>query len=298
MQHEKKVIVVTGPTAVGKTATTVQLSKKLNCSIINADARQFYQELSIGTAKPTVEEMNGVKHYFIDSHTVENPLSAGHFEREALPVLLQCLEKDGCVIVTGGSGLFIQALVEGTHQLPTDSNIRKELEEKLKKHGLNVLQNQLAALDEQTYQSIDIQNPTRVIRAIELNLITGKSVAQLQQDRKPRQRSFTLNYFVLNRPREVLYQRINERVLQMMDKGLVKEVQKNIAYRNLQSLNTVGYKELFNYIDGDISLQEAIEQIQQNTRRYAKRQLTWFRRIDGALWLHPDEAIQKILETI
>jgi tRNA dimethylallyltransferase len=290
----KRVIVVAGPTAVGKTAVSIQLAKKLNCDIINADSRQFYKELSIGTAKPSQEEMDGVQHYFIDSHSIHEPLTAGQFEKEAYPILNSCLDKDNCVIVTGGSGLFIQALVEGTHQLPTDNAIRAKLTGTLEKNGLETLQQELKILDPDAFENIDISNPARVIRALELNTLTGKTLNDLKRTKKPRKQDFIVDYFVLQLPREVLYQRINDRVIQMVEHGLLIEAENVLPYKHLQSLNTVGYKELFPYFEGKITLSDAIAQIQQNTRRYAKRQLTWFRRVKDVKWLAPADAVETI----
>ena len=291
----KRVIVIAGPTAVGKTAVAIQLAKKLNCEIINADSRQFYKELSIGTAKPSQEEMEGVTHHFINSHSIHEPLTAGQFEKEAWPVLNACLAKDNCVIVTGGSGLFIQALVEGTHQLPTDKAIRTELENKLAKLGLIALQEELKVIDSNAFENIDINNPARVIRALELNKLTGKPLDDLKRAKKPRKRDFIVDYYVLELPRAILYQRINDRVMKMVEQGLLFEVESVLPYKHLQSLNTVGYKELIPYFEGLISLDDAIAQIQQNTRRYAKRQLTWFRRLENAKWIAPSEAEKIIL---
>jgi tRNA dimethylallyltransferase len=291
----KRVIVIAGPTAVGKTAVAIQLAKKLNCEIINADSRQFYKELIIGTAKPSQEEMEGVTHHFINSHSIHEPLTAGQFEKEAWPVLNACLAKHNRVIVTGGSGLFIQALVEGTHQLPTDKAIRAELESKLAKLGLIVLQEELKAIDYKAFENIDVNNPARVIRALELNKLTGKKLDDLKRVKKPRKQDFIVDYYVLELPRAILYQRINDRVMKMVEQGLLIEVESVLPYKHLQSLNTVGYKELIPYFEGLISLDDAIAQIQQNTRRYAKRQLTWFRRVENAKWIAPSEAEKIIL---
>lgn len=292
----KKIIVIAGPTASGKTSLAVALAKQLKCSIISADSRQFYQELSIGTAKPTPEEMDGVPHYFIDSHSVENPVSAGQFEKQALNKVEELFESDDTVIIVGGSGMFINALIYGTDQLPHDPEIRDFWNQQLEEKGIEFLQDKLKEVDLAYYNEADIKNPVRLIRALEIHKITGEPFSKLrkQNSKTPR---FETHYFVIDHPREELYSRINQRVEIMIENGLVEEVKANKQFRNLQTLNTVGYKEIFEFLDGDISKERAIELIQQNTRRYAKRQLTWFRKVDDAIWIKP-AATEELVKTI
>jgi tRNA dimethylallyltransferase len=289
-----KLIVIAGPTASGKTAIAIELAKKLKTEIISADSRQFYKELSIGTAKPNAKEMQGVKHHFIDSHTIKEPLSVVHFENEALELLEILFQKHKTVICVGGSGMFLKAITEGTHQFPHDSEVQEQLQKEMNNKGLTFLQEKLKFLDAETYASIDIENPARVIRALEICMLSNKKLSQLKKEKK-KKRKFESTYYILDHPRDILYERINQRVDNMVENGLLEEVQKLQPFKQLQSLNTVGYKELFRYLDDKISFEEAIRLIKRNTRRYAKRQLTWFRGVENAKWIHPPFAVEKFL---
>ncbi|PWH86067.1 tRNA (adenosine(37)-N6)-dimethylallyltransferase MiaA [Brumimicrobium oceani] len=296
----KKIIVIAGPTASGKTSLAVALAKQLNCSIISADSRQFYKELSIGTAKPSEEEMEGIPHYFIDSHSVEHPLSAGQFEKQALERVKNLFESDDTIIIVGGSGMFINALIYGTDQLPHNPEIRDFWNQELEEKGIEFLQEKLKTVDLAYYNEADIKNPVRLIRALEIFEITGQPFSQLRKQNVKTPR-FPTYYFVINHPREELYNRINQRVEIMIANGLIDEVKNNIQHRSLQTLNTVGYKEVFEYLDGEISKERAIALIQQNTRRYAKRQLTWFRKEDSAHWISPtttENMVKDIISTL
>lgn len=294
-----KLIVIAGPTASGKTSLAVALAHQLNCPIISADSRQFYKELAIGTAKPTADEMEGVPHYFVDSHSIHHPISAGEYERIALQKVEELFQQHKHLVIVGGSGMFIDALIYGTNQLPHSPQLREKWNEIYQEKGLDFLQEKLKEADLEYYKTVDLQNPVRLIRALEIIELTGQSYSSLRnQDKKPR---FPTAYFVLDHPREILYERINQRVYQMIDNGLIEEAKKEINNRHLQSLNTVGYKEVFQYLEGEIDKERAIELIQQNTRRYAKRQLTWFRKTKEAVWIQPTDlkkAIQTILNTI
>lgn len=281
-------IVIAGPTASGKTSLAVALAKHLNCPILSADSRQFYREMSLGTAKPSVEEQEGVKHYFIDSHSIHKPLSAGEFERESLDLLTTLFKKHEYAIVVGGSGLFIDALVFGTDQFPHEPSIREEYNELFEKEGISALQNKLRTLDPAYYNEVDVQNPMRLIRALEVIHLTGEKYSMLRGKQK-NIRFFQTHYFVIQHERDILYDRINQRVDEMVEKGLVEEVKSLLPYKHLQTLNTVGYKELFAHLAGEYDLARAIELIKRNTRRYAKRQLTWFRRNESAQWIPFDE---------
>ncbi len=240
--------------------------------------------MSMGTAKPTNEEQDGVKHYFIDSHSVEEPLSSGKYEKVALDVLTDVYKTHDYAILVGGSGMFINALLYGTDQIPQDSNIREELNQLYKKEGLEVLLSELKEKDNTYYNSVDQQNPVRIIRALEVIRITGQPFSAQRQG-EVKQRPFDAKYFVLDHDREALYKRINKRVDLMMDAGLLDEVKSLQRFKNEQPLNTVGYIELFDHLSGEYDINRAVELIKRNTRRYAKRQLTWFRRDKNAIWI-------------
>lgn len=260
---------------MGKTNLSVELAQELNCSIISADARQFYREMSVGTAKPTVQEMRGVTHHFVNSHSVEFPLTASSFEKEFLELVINSEEQT--MILTGGSGLFVKAALEGLQPIPSDENIRREIQETFNYGGLEPLLEALKKVDSTTYGRVDRENPHRVIRALEVFKVSGKSMSWWIENSKAAPRPFDARVFVLERDREELYSRINKRVLEMVDAGLEQEVKHLAPYQLLQPLKTVGYQEWWPYFKGEISREEVIHQIQQNSRRYAKRQLTWLR---------------------
>ncbi len=281
---QQNIIVIAGPTASGKTSLSVALAKALKCPIISADSRQFYKEMSIGTAKPTRKEMQGVRHYFIDSHSIEEPLSAGTFERLALQRLEKLFKKNEYVILVGGSGMFIDALIYGTDQLPHSEEVRLELNAFYNANGLEGLQEQLREKDPAYYEEVDKNNPVRLIRALEVISITGTPFSQLRSRSKKR-RPFQTHYFAIDVPRDILYDRINQRVLDMIDQGLEDEARLLFAKKEYTALNTVGYKEFFQYFNDEIDRSTMIALIQRNTRRYAKRQLTWFRRNPLIHWI-------------
>ena len=283
----KKLIVIAGPTASGKTSLAVELAKQLDTAIISADSRQFYKELSIGTAKPTAEEMQGITHYFVDSHSVTEPLTAGQYEIQALAVVEELFKTKEEIIVVGGSGLFINALIYGTDQLPHEPAVREKWNQIHQEKGIEFLQEHLREVDLEFYNKVDTKNAVRLIRAIEIFEITGIPYSQ-QREMADDTYRFETEYFVIDHPREILYDRINRRVDIMVENGLFQEVENNIQYKELQSLNTVGYKEVFSLLAGEIDKERAIELIKQNSRRYAKRQLTWFRREKNAHWISYD----------
>ncbi|MBK6752785.1 MAG: tRNA (adenosine(37)-N6)-dimethylallyltransferase MiaA [Flavobacteriales bacterium] len=273
-------IVVGGPTAVGKTTVAVQLAQHLGTEVISADARQFYHQLRIGAALPTPEEMMGVKHHFIGQLDLHESMSAGAYERAALPVVLDLLHRYGTAILVGGSGLYIDALLTGLDPLPpSDPELRRNLLQRMEAEGLPALVAQLATLDPAAHATIDRQNPQRVLRALEVCLATGTPFSAYHA-RTPKARPWRTVKLALEVPREDLYARIDQRVARMMEQGLLEEARALLPYRHLNALNTVGYKELFDHFDGRTALQEAITLIQQHTRNYAKRQMTWLRR-DG-----------------
>ncbi len=294
---KKQLIVIEGPTASGKTGVSVELAQQLKTVILSADSRQFYKEIAIGTAKPTKEEQQGVKHYFIDSHSLKDEVSSAQFEKEALQVLEKEFENHEKIILVGGSGMFIDALCVGLDKIPSSKKVREQIQQEFEKNGLSPLLSELKEKDEEYFNQVDQQNPMRIIRAIEAIRISGKKYSELRQD-KPSPRPFEIIRFVLNHPREILYDRINQRVDIMIKEGLIAEAQNVQHYRNLSSLNTVGYKELFDYFDGNISQNRAIELIKQNSRRYAKRQITWFKRHSEAIWIDyssVEQVVRKIL---
>lgn len=288
-------IVIEGPTASGKTALGVALAKQYNSVVLSADSRQFYRELAIGTAKPLPEEQDGVAHYFVDSHSILDPVTSAQYEQEALTVLDQVFQTHPIVFLVGGSGMFIDALCHGLDPIPHDDKLRSEITELYQTQGIEVLQEEVKRLDPEYYAQMDVQNPVRLIRALEVIRLTGSTFSS-QREKKQAPRSFDFQKFVIDLPREVLYERINRRVDIMMEQGLYDEVKAVYDLKHLQSLNTVGYSELFSEMDGTISLPDAIALIKQNTRRYAKRQLTWFRKDPSAIWLSTQERSEQIAQ--
>jgi tRNA dimethylallyltransferase len=284
MEQKQKLIVIQGPTASGKTSLAIALAKHWNSIIFSADSRQFYKEIGIGTAKPDRIEQAGIKHFFIDSHSIEEELTAAQYAQQALPLLNEQFKLYPIIILVGGSGLFIDALCNGLDNIPTSESLKLELTQTFEKEGLEVLLQELKAKDPDFYDRIDKQNPMRVIRAIEAIRLSNKTHAELRTASKIKH-SFDITRFVLDHPREVLYERINQRVDLMIENGLIDEVKSVYKFKELKSLKTVGYSEIFDYIDQKISLDQAIDSIKQNTRRYAKRQLTWFRKNTENIWL-------------
>jgi tRNA dimethylallyltransferase len=285
----KYLIVVAGPTAIGKTELAIKLAKELNTVVISADSRQFYKEMSIGTAKPHYTELQNVKHYFIDCISVKEELNAGTFEKQVLKLLDELFILHKQVILVGGSGMYINSIVNGVDELPEkNETIRSHLNKEYEERGLYFIQEKLKELDLEYYNQVDIQNPQRIIRAIEICLITGKKYSELRKNTH-KNRPFVSIKMALNMERDKLYERINLRVDKMMNNGLLDEVIELLPYKNLNALNTVGYKELFDYIEGKLKLEEAVELIKKNSRNYAKRQLTWFRKDNEYMWFNPNQ---------
>lgn len=285
----KTLIIIAGPTAIGKTALAIRLAQHFNTEIISADSRQFYKEMAIGTAKPDPEELNAVKHHFIDSHSVTDTFTAGNFEKETLKVLESLFKKHDQVIMAGGSGLFINAICNGFDELPVATHeTRMQLNKDLEIHGIEYLQEKLRATDPVYFAEVDINNPQRLIRALEVYQTTGRAFSSYRTKGR-KSRPFNIISIALNTDREKLYKRINSRVDQMISSGLVDEVKGLLKYRHLNALQTVGYSEIFDYLDGKCSLEEAIEKIKQNTRRFAKRQITWFKKSDDIKWFDPSD---------
>ncbi len=287
--NAKRLIVVVGPTAVGKTTMGIALAKHFKTEIISADSRQFYREMSIGTAKPDVNELTEVRHHFIDSHTIEEEYSAGDFERDVLSLLDMLFEKQDVVVMVGGSGLFVRAVCEGLDTLPkAPTVVRERLNDIFEREGLEPLQQKLKEIDPDYYRHADIQNPQRVIRALEVYEATGQPFSSYRV-REMVKRPFEIVTIGLNMERQKLYGRINLRVDMMIEMGLVDEVRSLLPYRSKPALLTVGYAEIFDFIDGEISLEEAISRIKQNSRRYAKRQITWFKKYGDTVWFEPED---------
>ena len=288
-QNLKTLIVIVGPTAIGKTALAIEVANKFNTEIISADSRQFYKEMEIGTAKPDVNELKAAKHHFINSHSVNQLFSTGDFEVEALKTIDQVFNDHEVAIMVGGSGLYINAVVNGLDEMPEiDLNIREQLNKQFEQEGLLSIQNQLEKHDPEYFKKVDQHNPQRMIRGLEVFLSTGKKLSSMLSATK-KERPFNIIKIGLNTDRFKLYDRINSRVDKMMDLGLVEEVKSLLPFRNNNALNTVGYSEIFDFLDDKITLQDAISTIKQNTRRFAKRQLTWFRRDDEINWFEPNQ---------
>ena len=292
----KKVIVIAGPTASGKTGLSVALAKKLNTLVLSADSRQFYKELSIGTAKPTASEMDGVEHLFIDSHSVEEEVSVSKFITQAEPILLESLNNHDTVVLTGGSGMFIDSLLYGLDEIPHSLELRNELNEFVKENGTSELQKEIREKDPTYYWEMDIHNPLRVMRAVEVMRLTGKKYSELRK-RSKKEQPFEIHYFVIEHPRDELYARIDQRVDVMLESGLLEEVKTLLPFKHLQSLKTVGYTELFDYLEGNSTLEFAIDKIKQNSRNYAKRQLTWFKRNPEAIKI-PFQEVNEMCEFV
>lgn len=294
----KYLISVVGPTGIGKTALSIKLAQHFNTEIISADSRQFYKEMQIGTAAPTKTELEQAKHHFIHHISVEDQYSVGDFERDAIALLDKLFKKYQTIVMVGGSGLFVNAVTNGLDNFPdVDAAVRKQLNDDLENKGLPYLQEQLKALDEESYKTIAIDNPRRVIRALEISIGTGKPYASFLK-KKETNRDFKTITIGLNAEREIIYRRINKRVDLMVQEGLLDEVKQLLPKQTLNALNTVGYKELFEYFNGNIVLDEAIEEIKKNSRRYAKRQLTWFKKQPDILWFDYNTDFSEITSAI
>jgi len=283
----KTLIVIVGPTAIGKTALAIDIAKHYKTEIVSADSRQFFREMEIGTAKPNAVELAAAKHHFINSHSVTQLFNTGDFEVEALKVIENIFEKHDQAVMVGGSGLYINAVVNGLDEMPEiDLKIRAALNKQFDDEGLEIIQNQLKQHDPEYYEKVDQNNPQRMIRGLEVFLSTGKKLSSMLSSTK-KQRPFNIIKIGLNTDRAKLYQSINLRVDKMMENGLLEEVKSLINYRKDNALNTVGYSELFDYLDEQVPLDVAVASIKQNTRRFAKRQLTWFRRDEDIKWFEP-----------
>ena len=294
MSSAKTLIVITGPTAVGKTALCLDIAQHFGIPIINADSRQIYKELKIGTASPTSEQLQLVPHYFVGSLSLTDYYSASLFEQQVLEILSRQFREHDFALMAGGSMMYIDAVCDGIDDIPTVDDVTREtLKRRLAQEGLEALVEQLKELDPEYYAIVDRQNPRRVVHGLEICLMTGKTYTSFRK-REKKERPFRIVKIGLNRPREELYDRINQRVDQMMQQGLLEEAKALYPMRQMNALNTVGYKELFDYLDGRWPLEEAVERIKGNTRRYARKQLTWYKKDPQIRWFHPDEKEQII----
>ncbi|MBQ9636911.1 MAG: tRNA (adenosine(37)-N6)-dimethylallyltransferase MiaA [Prevotella sp.] len=293
----KTLVVLLGPTGVGKTDLSIRLADTFCLPIINADSRQIFKEIPIGTAAPTAEQQHRVKHYFVGTHQLTDYYSASMFEQDALAVIQAEMEERQLALMSGGSMMYIDAVCNGIDDIPTiREDIRAEMKQRLAEEGLSALAEELKRLDPEHYEIVDKQNPRRVVHALEICHQTGRTYTSYRTNTR-KQRPFRILKIGLNRPRPELYDRINLRVDQMIEDGMLEEAQRLYPLRHLNALNTVGYKELFNYLDGTWTLEEAVERIKGNTRRYMRKQLTWFQRDSSIHWFHPDQQ-DEIIELV
>jgi tRNA dimethylallyltransferase len=291
---DKKLVVLVGPTAVGKTAAAITLALQWHTEIISADSRQIYKELEIGTAKPSEDELSKVRHHFVNCKSIEEVYSAGLFGRDAMERIKQLFEDKEVLILCGGSGLYIKALLEGFDEMPKiNEDLRKQIIEKYTEKGLKWLQDEVERVDPVYFSLVDKQNPQRLMRSLELNLTSGQPMHELRMKQKI-ELPFQVIKIGLELPREELYQRIDLRMDQMIEKGLFEEAERFYPQRQLNALQTVGYQEIFDFLDGKYDRGEAIRLLKRNSRHYAKRQLTWFKKDRDISWFSPDDVIQNL----
>lgn len=290
-------IVIQGPTGIGKSKLSIQLAKQFNTEIVSSDSRQLFKEISIGTAVPSKAELESVPHHLIHSHSIHEDYNASRFETEALEVISQLFRSHRYVIMTGGSMMYVDAVCKGIDYQPdVDPQIRQQITEDYKEKGIEHLRMQLKKLDATYYNQVDLKNPKRLIRALEICLMTGKPYSSFRTE-QTKQRPFQILKIGINTDREKLYDRINQRVDLMMKEGLEEEARKIYPYRHLNSLNTVGYKELFAFFDGEITREKAVELIKRNSRHYARKQLTWLRKDEQITWFEPNQ-VNEIIQYI
>jgi len=293
----KTLVVLVGPTGIGKTKTSIDIANHFKTEIISADSRQIFKELKIGTAAPTSDELNAAKHHNIGTHSIHDYYSAWEFEQDALKMADTLFKHNNLIVLTGGSMMYIDAVCKGIDELPTiDPDLRNQLKSQYEEEGIENIRRQLKQLDPIFYNQVDLQNHKRVIHAVEICLMTGKPYSELRTN-SIKQRPFKMIKIGLELEREVIYDRINKRVDLMIEQGLVDEAKQHYPHKKLNSLNTVGYKELFDHFDGEYNIEKAIELIKRNSRRYAKKQMTWFKKDEETKWFSPFE-ISKIITYI
>lgn len=297
----KYLITIIGPTAIGKTALSIKIARHFGCDIISADSRQFFKEMAIGTAVPSAEELDGAPHHFIQNISIFDEYTVGDFERDAIAKLDELYQTNDFAVMVGGSGLYIDAVLKGFDDFPdVDPSVREELIINYEKHGISYLQEELKRLDPVHYDKVALENPQRLMRALEVSIGSGRPYSSFLNIKK-NSRHFTPIIIGLEADRATIYQRINERVDIMAANGLIEEARALYMHKKLNALQTVGYRELFAHFDGDFTLEEALEEIKKNTRRFAKRQMTWFQRNEGAKWFDfttPAEDIINHIESI
>ncbi|MFW5889839.1 MAG: tRNA (adenosine(37)-N6)-dimethylallyltransferase MiaA [Marinilabiliaceae bacterium] len=288
MKHQKNVIIITGPTGIGKTGLSIEIARRFDSSIISADSRQIYREMKIGTAAPTAEQMEKAPHHLIGARSIFEYYNAYEYEQEALSIAIELLKSSDVAVLTGGSMMYIDAFCHGIDDLPTvDPRLRDDLQKQYENEGIESIRRQLKMLDPDFYRQVDLKNPKRVIHAVEMCLMTGRPYSQLRTNPR-KERPFGIIKTALDMDRNALHQRINHRVDKMFDQDLEEEARALYPHKELNALNTVGYRELFQYFDGARSRDEAIRLIKRNTRRYARKQLSWFRRDKEISWFSPD----------
>ncbi len=290
---KKTLISIVGPTAIGKTSLAIDLAKLYRTEIISADSRQFYKEMCIGTAVPSKEELKQAKHHFIQNKSIQDTYTVGDFEKEALQTLTELFIKYDVVVMVGGSGLYVDAINRGLDQFPdVPTDVRNSLNNLFKKEGISPLQEELKEKDPEYYHQVDLENPVRLIRALGVCRVSNKPYSSFLNKEKTA-RNFNTITIGIDAPRDIVYDRINQRVDVMIQEGLVEEVEKLLPYKNLNALKTVGYSELFSYLENKCTLEEAIDQIKMNTRRFAKRQGTWFKKNPSITWVNYNRALEE-----
>ncbi len=295
MEKNKTLITIVGPTAIGKTALSLKLAAHFNTEIISADSRQFFKEMAIGTAVPTPEELAVAPHHFIQHISVKDAYSVGDFEKEALKKLEELFKKHDTIIMVGGSGLYVDAVTKGLDSFPkVTPEIKEQVKNTFEQEGLKTLQEQLQKIDPEYHKTVDLQNTQRVMRALEVSLSSGLPFSSFHTQTK-KERSFKTVKIGVTADRSIIYDRINRRVDMMLEEGLLEEAKRVYPFRHLNALNTVGYKELFHYFDGDWELDFAISEIKKNTRRFAKRQGTWFRKDPDIIWVDYVYELEEVL---
>ena len=298
MMKNKNLIYIAGPTGIGKTNLSIEIAKKLNTEILSCDSRQFYKELNIGTSPPSYSQLNDVKHHFIHNKSIHDIYNVGNYEKEAITLINKLFEDKDVLILVGGSGLYADSIMYGIDEFPEiPTNIRESLINEYNSSGLELIQNKLKKLDIKYYNEVDLNNSNRIIRALEIIEFTGKEFS-LFRTKKQKERVFQSQVIVMECEREKLYNRINTRVDNMIEKGLEKEVLELRDFKHLNTLNTVGYKEFFNYFEGKSNYLDTLDKIKQNTRNYAKRQVTWLKRYKKSIKVHYNQEVDKIINEL